>query len=302
MNDHDSKGISYAGGFFILIAFAIGALVLTNEIINPPIWKSLTGKSMEAIKQGLIGPEDSDAMKIMQALTAIFGFFVPAVLAAYVLNRKPFKLLGFPGNIKASQAGLVILIILSGMIVSASLAYFNERIPISDSWRIQFDKMEEDYNKQVEAIVSLRNIKDYILALIIMGFLPALCEETLFRGGLQNFLTRSTKIPWISIVIVSIIFSLAHFSFYGFLTRFFLGVILGLIYHYSGRLWLSVLAHFINNTIIITILYAYTQKGKPINEAMQENAVGYWGIIALPVVVGLFILFKNISSGKRSFA
>jgi membrane protease YdiL (CAAX protease family) len=304
MYDNDSKGISYIAGFFVLIAFSIAALFLAKEITDP-IWQNMTGKTMEALKalrKSQIGPEDSLAMRLMQTITAIVGFFIPAVLAAYVLNRKPFKLLGFPGNIKPGQAALVILIMLSGMIVSASLAYFNERIPISGEWRVQFDKMEADYNKQVEAIVSLKNIKDYILALIIMGFLPALCEETLFRGGLQNFLTRATKIPWIAIVIVSIIFSLAHFSFYGFLTRFFLGVVLGLIYYYSGRLWLSILAHFINNTLIITILYSYTRQGKPINEAMQEETVGFWGIIALPVVIGLFIVFKNMSPGKRRIA
>src|SRR5437762_10427942 len=128
-------------------------------------------------------------------------------------------------------------------------------IPITESLKLKFTKMEADYNKQVEAIIGLNNAGEYILALIIMAFLPALCEETLFRGGLQNFLTRSTRNPWLSILIVSILFSAVHFSFYGFLPRVFLGIVLGLIYYYTGSLWLSILAHFANNAIAVSQFY-----------------------------------------------
>jgi CAAX protease family protein len=301
MLDNHSKGVSYAAGFFILIAFAIAALVFANEIASP-VWKAMTGKTMDAIKNGMIGPEDSNAMKVIQTITAIVGFFIPAVVAAFVLNRKPFKLLGFSSDIKPAQAGLVILIILSGMIVSSSLAYLNNIIPVPASWKITFQEMENEYNQQVETIISLKNSTDYILALIVMGFLPALCEETLFRGGLQNFLTRSTKTPWLSIVVVSILFSLAHISFYGFLSRFFLGIILGTIYHYSGRLWLSILAHFVNNAAALTLLYAYTQNGKPLQQALESEAESFWGFLLLPVVVALFILFKRISVANKKLA
>lgn len=298
MLDNNSKGISYGAGFFILIAFAIASLVLSNEIASP-IWKAMTGKTMDAINNGTIGPGDSNAMKVIQIITAVIGFLLPAVVAAWVLNKKPFNLLGFSPGIKPGQAGLVLLIILTGMVVSSSLAYFNENIPLSPSLKLKFDEMEANYNRHVEAIVVLNSVKDYVFAIIIMGFLPALCEEALFRGGLQNFLSRSTKKPWLAIVIVSIIFSLAHFSFYGFFARVFLGLVLGFIFHYSGKLWLSILAHFINNTLILTVMFAYTQQGKSIKQAMQENAATPWGMLALPVIVALFILFKRISAGNR---
>ena len=132
-----------------------------------------------------------------------------------------------------------------------------------------------------------------------MAFLPALCEEALFRGGLQNFLTRGTAMPWMSIIVVSILFSLAHFSFYGFLSRFFLGIVLGALFHYSGKLWLSILAHFINNALAITVLYISIQQGKPLEEAMKQDATSFWGILAVPVVIILFIIFKTTSVRRR---
>jgi len=299
MYDNDSKGISYTAGFFMLIAFAVGGLMLASAL-NAQVWQQMTGKNYAEMQKGMSNPAYSDVMKIIQTLTAIIGFFIPTVVAAIFLNRRPLKLLGFsPANIKLSQVGLVILLIGASLMVATSLSHLTNSTPIPEAWKIRFDKLENEYNRQVSAIISLKNTKDYIIALVIMAFLPALCEETLFRGGLQNFLTRGTNMPWLSIIVVSILFSLAHFSFYGFLSRFFLGVVLGALFHYSGKLWLSILAHFINNALAITVLYLAIQQGKTIEDAMKQEAASLWGILAIPVVVVLFVAFKRISDGRR---
>ena len=295
MYDNDSRGISYTGGFFMLIAFAIGGLLLASAM-SALIWQQMTGKNFAELQKGLSDPANSDVMKVIQSVTAIVGFFIPTLVAATLLNKRPVKLLGFTsGGIKLNQVVLAVLLVGAALLVSSSLSYFTSHVPIPEAWKIRFDKMELEYNTQVSAIISLKNARDYILALIIMAFLPALCEETLFRGGLQNFLTRGTNLPWFSIIVVSLLFSLAHFSFYGFLSRFFLGMILGALFHYSGKLWLSIIAHFINNALAITVLYMSTQQGKPLQEAIKEDATNYWGMLAIPLVIVLFVAFKRAS-------
>ena len=299
MYDNDSKGISYTAGFFMLVAFAVAGLVLAS-LLGAQIWQHMTGKSFVEMEKGMNDPANSGVMKIIQTLTAIIGFFVPTVLTATLLNRRPIKLLGFSATgISMSQVAVVLLLVGASLMVATSLSYLTNITPIPETWKIRFDKMEQEYNNQVSAIISLKTGRDYIIALVIMGFIPAMCEETLFRGGLQNFLSRGTKKPWLSIIIVSILFSLAHFSFYGFLSRFLLGIVLGAIFHYSGKLWLSILAHFINNGLAVTLLYMYTQQGKSAQEAMKQDAASFWGILAAPVVIGLFYLFKNISARRR---
>ncbi|MBK5272713.1 MAG: CPBP family intramembrane metalloprotease [Bacteroidia bacterium] len=230
------------------------------------------------------------------------GFLLPAILVAFLLNRRPLKLIGFSGKITWKEVGIVFAIVIVALFVSGFFSYVNDKIPISESWRLKFERMENDYNSQVEAIIGLNNFGDYILALVVIAFLPALCEETLFRGGLQNFLTRSTKKPWLSIIIVSILFSLAHFSYYGFLSRVFLGILLGFLYQYSGKIWLNILAHFFNNALAITLLYFYKMQGKPLHEAIRENPSTYWGILLLPVLIALLILFKKMVSSVQEQA
>ncbi len=294
MYDSHSKGISYTAGFFMLIAFAIASFILAG-LVSLPIWSAMTGESALKIEEGMMKPSNSNAVKVIQIITSIVAFLLPALLTAQVMNRQPMKLLGFKGKIYLKEVGLVFGIVFIALIVSAALSYFNQNIPIDASWKGKFDKMEADYIRQASAILTLNNFTEYLLAIFIMAFLPALCEETLFRGGLQNFLSRSIKNPWVAIIIVSIIFSLVHLSFYGFLSRVFLGVMLGAIYHFSGKLWLSILAHFINNAMAITVVYIYKQQGKSVSEAMNDNADATWyGIFALPVLVVLFYYFKKV--------
>lgn len=300
MYNHNSKGLSYSAGFFMLIAFTIAGIFLADAIYTP-LFKAMTGKDFETIKDGVIIPAYSDAMKVVQVISAVIGFLLPAIVAAFMLSRKPFQLLGFSPQVKPEQVGVVILIIVTALLVSFALSYFNREIPMPAEWKIKAEQLEKDYNNQLAAIISLKSTGDYILALLIMAFLPALCEETLFRGGLQNFLTRSTGRPWVSVIIVSVIFSLVHFSYYGFLPRFFLGAVLGFIYHYSGKLWLSILAHFINNALAITVLYASLKEGRQISEIINEDKTGggWWGLFLLPVLVTLFVYFKKISASDR---
>ena len=295
MYDSNSKGISYTAGFFIVIAFAIGGLFI-GTLISVPIWSSMTGKSILDMKDELGNPAYSNAFKVVQTVSTLFGFLIPAIAAAFLLNRKPYKLLGFTKKFHWLQIVLVLAIMFLALFSSTLLGYFNQHVPVPASWKISFQNLEDEYNNQVQAIMQLKDFKDYLIGLAVMAFLPALCEESLFRGGLQNFLTRSTKKPWLSILIVSILFSAVHFSFYGFLPRMFLGVILGLIYYYTGSLWLSILAHFTNNAFAVSQFYF--SHSVSVKQAAEENtpvSFIYIGLAALPFLIILLTVLKRIS-------
>ncbi|RYY61286.1 MAG: CPBP family intramembrane metalloprotease [Chitinophagaceae bacterium] len=297
MYDNDSKGFSYTGAFFMLIAFTVAGLIAAS-LLSVPIWQLLTGRPFSEMQAGMLDPANSDVMKLMQAVTAIVGFLLPTIATAALIHKKPLSLLGFRGRITAQQAGLAILIIVAALFFSSSLSQLTRLIPIPSEWAVLFEKMEADYTRQVSAIVSLKSFGDYLIALVVMAFLPALCEEAVFRGGLQNFLTRGMGSPWLAIIVVSVLFSLAHVSFYGFLSRFMLGMVLGALYHYSGRLWLSILAHFINNAIALTALYIYTKQGQTMEQAMTDGPANLWGLLAIPVLVLLIISYRRASMKK----
>lgn len=292
MMDNGSKGISYTAGFFMLILFTVAGLVLA-ELIYGPLWTAMTGKPLSDLADGNFGPADTNALRVRQLIISPVGLLLPTLATAFLLHHKPLQLMGFGGRTDGRQVLLVLAIMLLALFVSSALAYVNYNIPVPAHWREYFESMELDYNKRVEYIVRLDDVPDFLIGLLLMAFIPAFCEEAMFRGGLQNFLNRGSGRPWLAILVVSLLFSLVHFSYYGFLSRLFLGVVLGLIYHYSGRLWLSILAHFFNNAFALGLLFYFRLRGKPIAETINETNGGWWGIIFLPLLIFLFVYFKK---------
>jgi membrane protease YdiL (CAAX protease family) len=78
--------------------------------------------------------------------------------------------------------------------------------------------------------------------------LTCVAEEALFRGLVQQSLSR--RFDWrLGLVIASILFGLAHFAGGPLLMAFatLAGLGYGLVFHFTGRLWCAVLAHFLFN-------------------------------------------------------
>ncbi len=295
MYDNDSRGISYSGGFFMLIAFAVAGLVF-SVVLGNVISMAMTGKNITDLLKSDLLPAYRPAFQAIQALNQLLGYFIPTLVVAALLNRKPARLIGFRRGFTGQQAGLVVLCIILAMTASVGLTWLTQQISLSPSLKNRFDQMELEYSKQMLQMLSLKTTGDYLMALLLMAVLPAICEETLFRGGLQNFLTRSTKKPLLSILIVSVIFSAVHFSFYGFLSRFFLGVVLGYLYHYSGRMWPNMLAHFLNNAAALTALYVSSRNGNSLADDINSREGSPWLLIAVPLAIIALLFFKQVSA------
>ena len=97
--------------------------------------------------------------------------------------------------------------------------------------------------------------------------------------------------PYWAILVTAIIFSAFHFSYFGFLSRMSLGIILGIIYFYTKTIWLPMLMHFINNCIGITTLYFVRDNPKKMDAVIDGNLPFYWVVVALFVIT---ILCKKL--------
>jgi len=292
--------MSYTAGFFMLIAFGVGGMFLAGAI-GGIAWNLMTGKGLEELTQAVGNPAYLKEMQLLQTIQALLGFLLPTIVTASFLSHKPLKLVGFSQKTRGWQLFYTIVIILCGLGVSAGLGYLSYQLPLPASLRMRFEQWENVYASQATGLVSFKNIPDLLMSIVVLALIPAVCEEAFFRGGLQNFMYRGNRNLWLSVVVVSLIFSLIHMSGYGFLSRLALGIILGLIYQLSGNIWLSILAHFINNALAVIVMYTQVQAGKPVAEAMSDKSGSYLGLIAVPVVAILFVLMnKRIQQTKAA--
>lgn len=290
------KGLSYLAGFFMLIAFGVGGMLL-GGLLGIPVAAAMSGKSIQFITENLQEMAGNRAyfreMQVIQTLSAVFGFLLPTLFTASRLSWSPMKLTGFKGVITGKELVFTIFIIAAGLALSGAFGYFTYKLPFPIDWRIAFDRMEQNYAETAAGFINLDSIKELVLSIIVLALVPAICEEAFFRGGLQNYLYRNTGRLWVSVIVVSVIFSAVHFSVYGFLSRLALGIILGLLYQYSGRLWLSILAHFINNATAVLVMYIAKANGKSMQAVLSDKEGSYLGFLAIPIIIFLFIQFRK---------
>lgn len=138
-----------------------------------------------------------------------------------------------------------------------------------------------------------------LLAVLIIAVLPAIGEEIVFRGLIQNELYRGTKNIHVSIWIAAVLFSAIHFQFFGFVPRLFLGALFGYLYFWSGNLKLAILAHFVNNCVSVVALYFYQQGKFSFDVESQEAAPPNVVIFSALVTAGLLYYFHKYFEDRK---
>lgn len=298
MTDKNSRNFSYPSQLGILLAL-IGAGVVVGSLITIGLWLVMTGRPVLEMAQDILNPKYYNAIMWMQGISTLFMFFLPVYFFAVICYRNPYKFMGFNTRISSRQLLMVLAILVLTFPLSGALAELNKIIPIPKAWEIKFKAMEAERSSQEAMLININSFSRYIMSMFIIAVLPGIFEEVCFRGGLQNILTRWLKGPWTAIVLTAFIFSIIHMSYYGFLVRFALGIILGLVFYYSGSLWLSILFHFLYNGIQVTALYLYNLQGSKGAKEIEENFPVWAGLIALVLIIYFFIRFREASLVKQ---
>jgi sodium transport system permease protein len=89
---------------------------------------------------------------------------------------------------------------------------------------------------------------------LVVAVTPAICEELYFRGFALTGLRRLG--PAGAIVISALLFGLAHASIYRLLPTAVLGLLFGVAVWRTGAIACSILAHALNNGLIVTMIWA----------------------------------------------
>ena len=296
--------ISYFGQFGILIGLiGVGAilagLIQLGILITITDLKILMSGNSDKLIEVMALPQNTNKVMLMQVLGTLVMMAVPAFVFAKIVAKQPVQYLGFSNKINYLQILLVVAIAFIGLFLSGGLGELNKLIPLSNSLKLRFEKLEQDYEKQVMIFANMKTFGDYFLSMIMIAILPAIFEELLFRGALQKLLIDWFKTPHIAILVTSIIFSLVHFSFYGFLPRMMLGMVLGYLYFYGKSIWLNILMHFINNGVAITAMFLAIRNNKSATETMKAGFPIWVLIIVLPAMIGLLFIYKKVSEKKQ---
>ena len=246
-----------------------------------------------------------NTFKIAQFILSIFLFIIPTIILSYLEGDNFLTFLGFKKSIKRQNVLLVIMIMLFVQIFVVSCIKWNIEIVefFRDIFPIIINKMElmEVQSKELtDSFLLMNNFIDLLFNLFLIAIIPAIGEEIFFRGIIQIKLQKIIRNPHLGIFVASFIFSVIHMQFFGFLPRLFLGMLLGYLYYFSANLWMSVIAHFINNALAVILMYPFFSNKINIEITKIDNSDITLTQTSLSVlVVFLFIyIYKEINNSE----
>ena len=146
-----------------------------------------------------------------------------------------------------------------------------------------------------QLVTNLTSPFELAVGLVVIALLPALGEELVFRGYLQNKINQLGRNPHWAIWISAFLFSLIHFQFFGFVPRMLLGGFFGYLYYYSGQFHLPVIAHFTNNGMMLILIYLKNQGAISYDVEKEEHIPLSLAFASLALTLGLFYAFVKMS-------
>ncbi len=227
---------------------------------------------------------------LFQFISSCLFFLLPSLLFAYTTHPKPFQYLGLRKPGKPVQWVLASLVILGLMPISMALANWLSHFNFGEAAA----KMQSDNDRLTKALLKMSSPANFMATFITIAIIPAIGEELFFRGVLMKFSAKRTRGMVTPLIISALLFAFMHSNVYGMPAIFFDGIVLGLIYYWTGSLWCSILAHFINNGLQVILMYA--SKNNATLQAMNESNDLPWYLPVIGAVVfasSLYLLWKN---------
>ncbi|MGL4344049.1 MAG: ABC transporter permease subunit/CPBP intramembrane protease [Cellulosilyticaceae bacterium] len=142
----------------------------------------------------------------------------------------------------------------------------------------------------------------FLINLILVAVMPAVCEECLFRGFLLTAFSDKGKVVK-GIILSSVLFGLMHIDFIRILPTALLGLCFAYIVYTTGSILVAMCMHFLNNGLAVWMMHYEHGKVASLMNTMEITKgnmnVYYWGVSAVVlVVVGVLILKKCRKSQK----
>ncbi len=281
---------------FQLIGVFVGAVVAI------PFYDGSVMDLFAAMADPVNNPGIKTPLMITQGVGSAFGMiFIP-----WLIYAKMFKIPLHFGQARLSIQPLLFtfLITLFFMVVNSPIGEWNQQIKLPSSMsgiETALQLMEENMRVITEFLVEFDSFGGFFLGIIVIAVIPAIGEELVFRGLIQNHLVRITKNIHVAIWVAAFIFGAIHMQFYGLFPRMMLGVLFGYLYYFSGRLSYAMLAHFFNNGIAVVAVYLH-QLGKIEYDIDSSETILWYQVLvsALVLILLLFAFNRTVTKEEKN--
>lgn len=163
---------------------------------------------------------------------------VPVLVYATVTRQNLFRLIRFR---KVNFWSLLLVIPLVGLLEPVIIC-------------VNAFSMAFSTNVIAGTMEGITGMLPYVAGISLMALLPAVVEETTFRGVLLNSFHRDSN-PWPAILFSALCFGCMHMNFNQIAYALILGILMGILLEASGSILSTMLLHFLFNATSTSLMY-----------------------------------------------
>lgn len=283
----------------VLVTFGLLVLLQGLALFLTPFLFKLSSEDLISLLSGNFDiPNGRMAVLFTQGLASGVGFWLATWIIVKFIEKAQLHWEIQRARVKGKNIALIVTMAFGGILVNGLLVYWNAQMVLPEflsEVEIWMKQMETQLMELTKFLTDFQSISELLAGILVIGVLAAVGEELFFRGLIQPKFQNYFKSAHWGIWITAFVFSAIHVQFYGFIPRLFLGALFGYMYHYSGSLFYPIIAHFLNNTVTVLMVY-FSNQGYIEFELESTDSVSYSAaLVGLLVLILGFLYFRKVN-------
>ena len=287
------------------------AVMLLYPLVGGLLFLFVSGGSREPVSLLHIARSMLPAIRFIQAFGQIFLLALPVIVLAGWHTRHDHAF--FPGSLAFLGIGRPLdigsaALAVGGIFLLQPLLYTITAFQDYALWPalgsagkevvLQRDLMESF----IRELALVRSVPEFFSVAFVLALTPAVCEELLFRGYIQQNYTRSLSSGG-AVLLTGSIFAFFHMSAANLLPLALLGWYIGYIYATTGNLGMPFVVHLANNLAALLLLF-FTEGRSPEGVVASAAVLGsswWWLVVAGSLLLFIMVLRRFAALPGRAF-
>jgi membrane protease YdiL (CAAX protease family) len=292
-------------GFWANTLFLIAIMVL-YPLVGGLLFLFVSGGSQEPFSLLHIDKSMLSSIRLIQAVGQIFLLALPVIVLAGWHTRHDHSFfsgssafLGIRNRFDIGAATLAV----GGIFLLQPLLYTITAYQDYLLWPAlgaagkevvhQRDLMESF----IKELALVRSVPEFFSVSFVLALTPAVCEELLFRGYIQQNYTRSLSSGG-AVLLTGSIFAFFHLSAANLLPLALLGWYIGYIYARTGNLAMPFVVHLANNFAALLLLF-FSEGRNPEGAIDSKVVLGspWWWLVVAGSLFLFVVVLRRFAAG-----
>lgn len=232
-------------------------------------------------------------LMLSEGLSNVFTFLLAGFIGVMVVEQRVCGSdVKWNVGIRAIIMSVVVILVCQPLVEWAS--YFNAQILAMPQMEWLREYMKEVHETSVPLMAKMLTTEvwwKWVVSIVVVSIVPAISEEMFFRGVIFRRMRRVFFSNKTAAILSAVFFAVLHLEADGILPRVVLGIILCVLYIYTGSLICPMVAHAVNNGLVIL---AYSMGEGSIEDMLTREVENPGPLFPILSVVALIWIFGKM--------